>query len=263
MTRTTLITVLAILGTLASVGCKTSAATEPEATSDAEAAGDAGATTDEETTDDAEAKDDAEATDETAASLEIDPTVSEADGTAPPVEESPADNMGKITEDVKTIALPEGWHWVSGTSPKGAVVSIGVPDGWIELPKKDESTLFDWGAPAGQPLAGASISGVVLPFTGELENLIEYNRTRLLTFATLHEDGVIQVGDSEAYEVAASWNRRGLIKDSVQLIMATGDEGIGFLCLKSPEMKHDDLRAFCEKIFATHKIEMPKKKKKK
>lgn len=227
MRRTTPASAIAILGLLASSGCERQTTEEPAAPDDTDAIPAPPAST-------------AEA-----------PGASGAPGNA--------DTVEVITTDLKAIPLPEGWRKMSGKTPKGTEVSIGIPSGWVEVPSRSPVTLFTWTAPEGDPAAGTKISAVALPFAGELDRLVEYNRERLDAFATLHADGVIKVGESTAYEVAASWTSETRENDSVQLLIATGKEGIGFLCVGGATMDHDELRPLCDKMFSTHEILGPTK----
>lgn len=174
-----------------------------------------------------------------------------ADG---PDDAAPADPAHTIG----SLPLPEDWNAVSAQTPKGATVMMGAPSAWIEVKPPNESTHLVMGAPAGEPEAGMKITVVATAFDGNLEAFVDSTKTRLQSFAQISSEGPIRVGDTDAYEFVASWQTPVGNKDTVQLLITTGQEGIGLTC-EVPPGELDQWRGRCDEIFATHKVVMPGK----
>ncbi|MEM8606079.1 MAG: hypothetical protein AAGF92_03190 [Myxococcota bacterium] len=167
-----------------------------------------------------------------------------------PPEDAP---IGVITDDVSARPIGKDWKAATASTRGGSTLTIGFPPGWDEAAKASGVTLFEWDSPNVDATKATRVSAVALPFAGNIERLAEYNRSKLAKFATIHEEGFIQVGASDAYEVVASWPTSAGRRDVVQLYSATGKEGVGLFCAKT-ESDRTALRAECDEIFATHTV---------
>lgn len=162
---------------------------------------------------------------------------------------------------ISPIVPGKDWVKVSARTPKGATVSLSVPDQWVALRPPNEATLLVRGAPIDTPGAGTKATIVAKDFEGGLTKLIEETKGRLVTFAAIKHEGRLRAGAVDGYELVASWSTPVGTKDTVQLLVATGKEAIGVTC-EVPPGELDALRGLCDEIFGTLSIEgaTPKKR---
>jgi hypothetical protein len=153
------------------------------------------------------------------------------------------------------LPVPSGWTRVSAETPKGNVVSFGVPEGWVEMKPPNEDTLILWGAPVGQPggTEGSKASLVAVDFEGNLAELADHTRLRLASFAEILSEGPYRIRKIKAHKTAARWSTPVGESDTIQVLVATGDEAIGVTCQLMPG-KIEALSPMCDEIFATLSI---------
>lgn len=174
----------------------------------------------------------------------------------PPTSTEEADTEASPDDDARIIQampVPEDGVSVSGTTPKGVTVSLGVPGDWLEAKPPNESTLAVRVAPSG-PTAGIKATIVSTDFDGGRTALANYTRTRLESFAAIKSEGATRVGAINGYEFAASWSTAVGNRATVQLLIATGEEAIGISCEMAPDQL-DNFSGLCDEIFATLSIE--------
>lgn len=161
---------------------------------------------------------------------------------------------------IDALPLPADWVKVSAQTPKGVTVSFGVPSEWVEVPPPNESTLFVRGAPYKIAAGGTKATLVAVEFAGGRTELADYTRQRLSLLAPVRSEGPLQVGTMNGYEFVVHWSGPSGDKDTVQLLLATGDEAIAVTCELLPDQL-ETLRGLCDEIFATVAIEgaTPKK----
>jgi len=161
---------------------------------------------------------------------------------------------------IDALPLPADWVKVSAQTPKGVTVSFGVPSEWVEVPPPNESTLFVRGAPYKIAAGGTKATLVAVEFAGGRTELADYTRQRLSGLAPIQSEGPLQVGTMNGYEFVARWSGPSGDRNTVQLLLATGDEAIAVTCELLPE-QFETLRGLCDEIFATVAIEgaTPKK----
>ncbi len=184
-----------------------------------------------------------------AAGVEDEATAEEQTGETPSVGEAPAGDGRTI----QTMAVPEDWITVSAKTPKGATVSLGVPNDWVEGRPPNESTHLVRVAPAGTPAAGTQVTIVTREFAEGRAELAEFTRGRLEGFASIKSAGPIRVGAIDAFEFAAAWSTPIGNRETVQLLVATGKEAIGVTCSTAPGQL-DSLSGLCDEVFATLSI---------
>jgi len=186
------------------------------------------------------------------------PADSEADGANDQAEtESGTTNSSR---SIAAIPLPADWIKVSAKTPKGVAVSFGVPSGWVELPPPNESTLLVRGAPYKIAAGGTKVALVAVEFEGGRTDLADYTRQRLAGMAAVRSEGRLQVGEMPGHEFVVRWSGPSGDTDTIQLLLATGDEAITVTCYLLPDQL-ETLRGLCDEIFATASVEgaSPKK----
>ncbi len=195
--------------------------------------------------------------------------VAETEATAEPAQEEPESEVAAEEEPEAAnpadsapaaeaepgLPVPSGWTRVSAETPKGKVVSFGIPDGWVEIEPPNEDTLILWGAPVGQPggTEGTKASLVAVDFEGNLEELADDTRLRLASFAEILSEGPFRIRKMKAHKTAARWSTPVGQSDTIQVLVATGDEAIGLTCQLMPG-KIETLSPLCDEIFATLSI---------
>ena len=75
----------------------------------------------------------------------------EAAAAEEPAAADAADPAQTATETEPGLPVPGGWTRVAAETPKGRVVSFGVPEGWVEIEPPNKDTLVFWGAPINHP----------------------------------------------------------------------------------------------------------------
>ena len=183
-----------------------------------------------------------------AASIEDEAIAEEQTGETPVEEAAIGDGR-----TLQTMAVPEDWITVSAKTPKGATVSLGVPNDWVEGRPPNESTHLVRVAPAGTPAAGTQVTIVTREFAEGRAELAEFTRGRLEGFASIKSAGPIRVGAIDAFEFAAAWSTPIGNRETVQLLVATGKEAIGVTCSTAPGQL-DSLSGLCDELFATLSI---------
>lgn len=183
-----------------------------------------------------------------AASIEDEAIAEEQTGETPVEEAAIGDGR-----TLQTMAVPEDWITVSAKTPKGATVSLGVPNDWVEGRPPNESTHLVRVAPAGTPAAGTQVTIVTREFAEGRTELADFTRGRLEGFASIRSEGPIRVGAIDAFEFAAAWSTPIGSRETVQLLVATGKEAIGVTCSTAPGQL-DSLSGLCDELFATLSI---------
>lgn len=161
---------------------------------------------------------------------------------------------------IDALPLPAGWVKVSAETPKGVTVSFGVPSEWVEVPPPNESTLLVRGAPYKIAAGGTKATLVAVEFVGGRTELADYTRQRLIGLATILSEGPLRVGTMDGHEFVVRWSGPSGDRNTVQLLLATGNEAIAVTCELLPD-KLETLGGLCDEIFATVSIEgaTPKK----
>ena len=180
------------------------------------------------------------------------PADTEAPAEAEAEPEAASDSPKSGMEVEPGLPVPDGWTRVSAETPKGRVVSFGVPEGWVEVKPPNEDTLLVWGAPIGQPggIEGTKATLVAVDFEGNLEALLKDTRLKLASFAEILGDGPFRIGKIEAHKISARWSTPVGESDTIQVLVATGDEAVGLTCQLMPG-KIETLSPLCDEIFAT------------
>lgn len=182
-----------------------------------------------------------------------------AEPEAPAADAKP--ETGSSTDGAK--AAPSEWVEVSATTPKGVKVSFRVPGYWVEVPPPNDSTLLVRGARYEDEAGGTIASLVAVEFEGDRDDLVKHTKERLAGLASLLGERPLPIGDIDGYELTAKWNESGGGKETIQLLVATGQEAIGVSCKLLPGTL-ETLSGLCSEIFASVSVEglEPAKKRK-
>lgn len=240
MKRSTPTILMAVLLMLFASACKRNQTDEPAAAAEGQAA---------------TAQEQAAVGDDQTAAIAADSKAAGADDQAATGSERTASGRS-----IDALPLPADWVKVSAQSPKGVTVSFGVPSDWVEIPPPNESTLFVRGAPKKIAAEGTTVTLVAVEFAGGRTELADYTRQRLAGLAVVDSEGPLRVGTMYGYEFVVRWSGPSGDRNTVQLLLATGDEAIAVTCVLLPE-QFETVRGLCDEIFATVSIEgaTPKK----
>jgi hypothetical protein len=155
---------------------------------------------------------------------------------------------------IDALPVPADWLKVSAQTPKRVKVSFAVPSEWVHVPPPNESTLLVRGAPYKIAAGGTKVTLVAVEFVGGRTELADYTRQRLSGLAVARSEGPLRVGTMNGYEFVVHWSGPSGDKDTVQLLLATGDEAIAVTCELHSE-QFETLRGLCDEIFATVSVE--------
>ena len=151
---------------------------------------------------------------------------------------------------IEPIATPAGWVEVSKQTPKGATVSLAVPEGWENVPA--ERPLIARRATTSTNGFYAIVSVVVDPFTGTLDAYVDANTHALGDQAEITSERRVRLGDRDAYELGYRWP--GPPQSSIlQLIEVVDEEAISVTCAAS-RGDSDALQELCNKIFGSYSV---------
>ncbi|MEM7437866.1 MAG: hypothetical protein AAF436_22150, partial [Myxococcota bacterium] len=151
--------------------------------------------------------------------------------TAPAKPDSaPSVGLAEPLAETPEKPLAEGRQRAAGKTPAGVSLSFGVPKEWTEAPLPNKAAVFEWRAPDKGEEAGARLTVVSQPFNGTLEDLTTFNKRRFESFATIIEEGRIEMGNGDAHEFVAHWENDAGVQDAILVLIATGKEGIAITC---------------------------------